>query len=134
MTGSREMHKTKISPKLYIWKNSRLYIGTSHLPFRKYTLAWSQLLVSISGEICIQLEDGTEVITRTCMIKAGTVVNQTHINASNAVLAIYYFNPIAQDFFILQNEMLSAREGVCYRHPNEAHLVYRLHLILKESL
>jgi AraC-like DNA-binding protein len=134
MAESRKMNKTKICPKLYIWKKSRLYIGTSHLPFRKYTLAWSQLLVSIQGEMCIQLGDGNEVITRTCMIKAGTVVNQAHINTSNAVIAIYYFNPISQDFFILQNEMLSARKGVCYQHPNEAHLIYRLNLLLKKSL
>lgn len=128
------MYEAKICPKLYIWKNSRLYIGTSYLPFRKYTLAWSQLLVSIQGVMRIQLEDGTEVVTRTCMIKAGTVVNQAHINTSNAVIAIYYFNPISQDFFILQNEMLSARNGVCYLHPNEVDLVDRLHFILRESL
>jgi len=128
------MDGTKICPKLYIWKNSRLYIGTSHLPFRKYTLAWSQLLVSIQGTMRIQLEDGSEVDTRTCMIKAGTVVNQAHINTTNAIIAIYYFNPISQDFFILENEMLSSRKGVCYQHPDEVHLINRLNHLLQESL
>lgn len=124
----------RLCPKLYIWKNSRLYIGTSHLPFRKYTLAWSQLLVSITGVMRIQLDNGSEVETRTCMIKAGTVVDQDHINTSNAIIAIYYFNPISQDFFLLQNEMLNAQLGVCYQHPDEGHLIDCLHLIMNETL
>lgn len=128
------MHDTKACPKLYIWKNSRLYIGTGYLPFRNYTLAWSQLLVSIQGDMRVQLEDGTEVTTRSCMVKAGTEVNKARIDTSNAVIAIYYFNPISQHFFILENEMIHARKGVCYQHPNEAHLIYRLHLILNETL
>jgi len=128
------VHDTKACPKLYIWKNSRLYIGTGYLPFRNYTLAWSQLLVSIQGDMRVQLEDGTEVTTRSCMVKAGTEVNKARIDTSNAVIAIYYFNPISQHFFILENEMIHARKGVSYQHPNEAHLIYRLHLILNETL
>ena len=129
----KKMNGTRISPKLYIWKNSRLYIGTSHIPFRKYTLAWSQLLVSIHGKMRIQLENGTEVATRSCLIKAGSVVNEAHINTSNAVIAIYYFNPISQDFLILQNQMNNASKGIYYKHPTEDHLVQQLRHIFKES-
>ncbi len=59
------MEATKVRPKLYIWKNSRLYLGIRYLPFRKYTLAWSQLLVCIKGTMRVQLEDGSEIETRT---------------------------------------------------------------------
>jgi len=127
------MNDTTISPKLYIWKNSRLYIGTSHIPFRKYTLAWSQLLVSIHGKIHIQLENGTEVSTKSCLIKAGSIVNETHINTSNAIIAIYYFNPISQDFLILQNQMINTQKGIYYKHPTENHLIQQLRNIFNES-
>jgi len=127
------MNYAKTSPKLYIWKNSRLYIGTSHMPFRQYTLAWSQLLVSIHGEIKIHLANGTEVTTRSCMIKAGSVVNESQINTRNAVIAIYYFNPISQDFLILQNQMINAWQGIFYKHPTEDNLVQQLRHILTES-
>jgi len=128
------MNNNKISPKLYIWKNSRLYIGTDHIPFRKYTLAWSQLLVSIHGEMRIQLEGGSEMTTRSCMIKSGTDVNEAYINTSNAVIAIYYLNPISQDFLILQNQMVNARKGVCYNHPKENNLVQQLLHIFEKPL
>lgn len=120
------MNKAVSRSKLYIWKNSRLFIGINHLPFRKYTLAWSQLLVSLQGTMRVQLEDGTLIETQTCMIKAGSVVKQTDINTQNAVIAIYYFNPISQDFFILENEMRQARRHVCFEHPEEARLVKQL--------
>ena len=128
------MNDERHSPKLYIWKNSRLFIGINHLPFRKYTLAWSQLLVSIKGVMRIQLEDGTEVLTKTCMIKAGTIVNEEHINTRDAVIAIYYFNPISQEFYILQQQMLTATKDVCYRHPTERELIHELQHILKQPL
>jgi AraC-like DNA-binding protein len=120
------MLEADASPKLYIWKTSRLYIGTRNIPFRNYTLAWSQLLVSIRGNMRVLLENGEVVSTRSCMVKAGTVVDVSHIDTSEAVIAIYYFNPIAQDFFVLESQMLSARTGVCYDHPKEHVLVQQL--------
>jgi len=128
------MNTERDIPKLYIWKDSRLYIGTNHVPFRHYTLAWSQLLVSIQGEMRIQLADGSEVLTRSCLIKAGTVVNETNINTRNAVIAIYYLNPIAQHFMILQNQMTSAAQGMYYELPEEGLLVQQHRYILKTPL
>ncbi|MFT6264511.1 MAG: AraC-like DNA-binding protein [Oleiphilaceae bacterium] len=132
--GPKKVNKTDISPKLYIWKNSRLYIGSCQLPFRKYTLAWSQLLVSIHGKIRIQLDDGTEIETRSCLIKAGSVVNEAHIDTSNAVIAIYYFNPISQDFLILESQMVNAWVGISYQHPTEDRLVQQLRHIFNKPL
>jgi len=133
-SGTSEMNDMQRRPKLYIWKNSRLYIGISHLPFRRYTLAWSQLLVSVKGSMRIQLESGAEVVSKTCMIKAGTVVSDAQVNTSNSVIAIYYFNPISQDFYILQNNMSQARDGVCYDHPAGDMLIRKLCYILNETL
>ena len=128
------MNHKKICPKLYIWKNSRLFIGAERVTFRKYTLAWTQLLVSLEGGIRIKLHDGSDITTRSCMIKAGTVVNEGQINTSNAVISIYYLNPISQDYLILENQMINANKGVCYYHPNEDRLVQQLNYILNASL
>tara|TARA_R110002167_G_scaffold94762_6_gene252719 strand:+ start:1674 stop:2459 length:786 start_codon:yes stop_codon:yes gene_type:complete len=109
-------------------------LGLSRLPFRKYTLAWSQLLVSLQGLIRVQLDDGSEVETQTCLIKAGSVVSEVYVNTRDAVIAIYYFNPISQEFYILQNQMLHARNGVYYQHPTEDALIERLSSVMTKSL
>ena len=82
----------------------------------------------------IQLEDGTEVLTKTCMIKAGAIVNEEQINTRDAVIAIYYFNPISQEFYILQQHMHKATKDVCYGHPTEAELIRQLQNILEQTL
>jgi AraC-like DNA-binding protein len=122
-----------ISPKLYIWKNSRLYIATKQNTFRKYTLAWSQILVSIQGYIHLRMSDGSEVKTKSCLIKAGTVVNEECIDIKSAVVAIYYINPISQDYWALESHMLQASAGVSFNHPQENSLVSAIHSILTNS-
>jgi AraC-like DNA-binding protein len=121
-------------PKLYIWKNSRLYIESKKVPFRKYTLAWNQLLVSIQGDIRIRQDDGSEVFTRSCLIKSGTFVNSELIDTSNAVIAIYYLNPISQHYLILQGLMATASNGINHTHPKEAYLVQQVRYISSESI
>ncbi len=60
------------------------------------------------------------------MIKAGNVVNEAHINTRNAVIAIYYFNPISQNFYLLQKQMTEARKDVWCQHPTEDLLIEQL--------
>jgi len=126
----KQMNDTKTWPKFYIWKNSRLFIGTDHISFRKHTLGWSQLVICLHGKIKLKLVEGEGIATRSCMIKAGTVVNEQQFNISNAVIAIYYINPISQEYLILQNQMISASQGVSYKHPNEIHLAQILRHIM----
>lgn len=127
------MDAVLIRPKLYIWKNSRLFVGLNHQPFRRYTLAWSQLLVSVKGSMKVKLEDGSVVETRSCMLKAGGVVNQVDIDTRDAIIAIYYFNPISQDFYILEQQMQRAKKYICFQHPEESNLVQQLQTILLET-
>jgi len=68
------------------------------------------------------------------MVKAGTVINDKIFNAHNTVVAIYYLNPISQEFLILQDQMISVSKGVSYNHPTEDHLVNQLHLILDAAV
>jgi AraC-like DNA-binding protein len=128
------MNTKHTRPKLYIWKNSRLYIGTNRTHFRKHTLAWSQLIVSVHGKIRIKFDHGTEEVTRSCLLKAGTSIDVSKVDTSNAVVAIYFLNPISQDFFILQNQMIPASKGVYYNHTSEDNLIQQFRHIMSESI
>lgn len=113
-------------PKLYIWKNSRLFLGSKYIPFRNYTLAWDQFLVSLQGDILITQDDGKKIATRSCLIRAGTLVNTPDIDTSRAILSIYYLNPISQDYAILENSMARARQGFSYDHPKQDQLAKQM--------
>jgi len=128
------MNTIKLVPKFFIWKRSRLYISTGNLPLRKHTIGWNQLLVCIEGEMLINLENGQQQSTRSCLIRAGTLMDDATINISGATLAIYYLSPISQTFLVLQDQMPSAGEGLCYRHPGEDDLIHQFRFILHQAL
>jgi AraC-like DNA-binding protein len=128
------MNTIKIIPKFFIWKRSRLYISTKTLPLRKHTIGWNQLLVCIEGEMHIQLENGEPQSTRSCLIKAGTVIDDFNINTSGTILAIYYLSPISQTFFLLQDKMPLASDGLSYDHPLEDALIHNLRFIQHQDL
>ena len=48
-------------------------------------------MVSIQGKIIITLDNGKKIITRSCLVKAGTTFDKQYIDASKATVAIYYF-------------------------------------------
>jgi len=128
------MNTIKIVPKFFIWKRSRLYISTGNLPLRKHTIGWNQLLVCIEGEMLIRLENGQQQSTRSCLIKAGTLIDDANIDTSGAILALYYLSPISQKFFVLQGQMSLACDGLCYKHPQEDDLIRQFRFILHQEL
>ena len=113
-------------PKLYIWKDSRLFLGSNFIPFRNYTLDWDQFLVSTQGDIFLTQDNGQKIATRSCLIRAGTLVNTPDIDTRNAILTIYYLNPISQDFAILDTVMARAHQGISYGHPKQDHMAKQL--------
>jgi len=128
------MNAIKIMPKFFIWKRSRLYISTGHLPLRKHTIGWNQLLVCIEGEMLIRLKNGQQQSARSCLIKAGTLIDDANIDTSRATLALYYLSPISQTFLVLQDQMSLACDGLCYQHPQEDDLIRQLRFILHQEL
>jgi AraC-like DNA-binding protein len=128
------MNTIKLLPKFFIWKRSRLYISTKTLPLRKHTIGWNQLLVCIEGEMVIHKEDGEALLTKSCLVKSGTVIDDFNIDTSGAVLAIYYLSPISQKFFVLQDQMSLACDGFSYDHKQEEVLINKLRFILHQEL
>jgi len=115
-----------ISRKLYIWINQMLYLGITAVPYREHAIVSDKLMVSLEGAMQITLENGDKITSRTCLVKAGINFEKSTINTNNAVMAIYYLAPIAQDYSALENIMSYARNGIHYDHPEEDLLIETL--------
>ncbi len=123
-----------ISRKLYIWVNQLLYIGTTPEAHREHAIVSDKLMVSLQGTLKIVQDNGDEISSRTCLVKAGTDFNKDNIIANNAVMAIYYLAPLTQDYPALRSVMSYARNGVHYGHPDEDRLIQTLLTIRDTSI
>ena len=121
-------------PKLHIWTNQLLFLGSSPIPHREHQIVSDKLMVSIQGKIIITLDNGKKIITRSCLVKAGTTFDKQYIDASKATVAIYYLAPLTQDFSALESLMIKALDGLHYKHPQEELLIQLLLRIRNESL
>lgn len=121
-------------PKLYIWSNQLLFLGVSHIPYKGHQVVSDKLMICIDGNMEITLDNGRKIITRTCLIKAGTTFNDEYIHAKKATMAIYYLAPLTQDYFALKSTMPKALEGLHYNHPQEDQLIKTLLNIRNDSL
>jgi AraC-like DNA-binding protein len=119
----------EIMPKLYIWKSCRLFLGAKSIFFRNHTLAWDQFLVCMHGSIKIRGDNGEYQASQTCLIRAGTVVDSCYVDTTEAIVAIYYLNPISQDYFVLESTMRKATKGVCFFYPKQDQVVRVMHEI-----
>jgi len=115
-----------VMPKLYIWPNQLLLLGATKFKYRPHMTVSDKLMVCLEGEITITLSEGTQVKTRSCLVKAGNNFENDYVDASAAVVAIYYLAPLTQDCPILENQMFYATDGLFYGHPEEADLITKL--------
>jgi AraC-like DNA-binding protein len=115
-----------IRRKLYIWVNQLLYLGIIPTPHREHAIVSDKLMVCLQGTIQITLENGEQITTRTCLVKAGLNFAKSHIETDNAVVAIYYLAPLTQDYSALENIMSRATNDLQYDHPEEEVLIQTL--------
>lgn len=121
-------------PKLYIWHNRSLYLGTMYIPLREYTVAADQLVVCLSGEIVLLNDDGTRRSFRSLLLRAGTPVDMSRADTSNATIAICFLDPIGQDYFALREAMLEHEGTSSGVHRHEDRLIATLRHIRDERL
>lgn len=129
-----KMTQVDRTPILHIWKDQLLFLGTSVMPHREHHVVQDKLLVSIEGQIDITFADGTQLKTRSCLLKAGTVFDKQRIDVSKATVAIYYVAPLTQDYPCLESMMLHRKENLKYEHPNESALVESMIRVRDEAL
>jgi AraC-like DNA-binding protein len=128
------MTQVSIIPTLHIWSNQLLFVGAYKIPYREHQVVSDKLMISTQGEMKITLEDGSQISTRTCLTKAGAILNDQYIDANNAIMAIYYLAPLTQDYSALESQMVKAHEGLHYDHPQDDLLIQQLLDIRNESL
>lgn len=121
-----------IRRKLYIGLNQSLYLGVMPVPHREHDIVADKLIVSLQGDILITLANGDKITSRTCLAKAGIDFLKCNINTNNAVMAIYFLEPLTQDYSALESIMPCAMKGLHYDHPETEVLVQTL-LKLREA-
>jgi AraC-like DNA-binding protein len=115
-----------ITRKLYIGVNQALYLGQVRVPHRDHDIATDKLIVSLQGDFKITLENGDQIISRSCLLKAGMNLNKAKLNMDDAVMAVYLLAPLTQDYSSLESTMRYATDGLHYDHPEQQALINTL--------
>jgi AraC-like DNA-binding protein len=115
-----------ITRKLYIGVNQSLYLGQVPVPHRDHAIATDKLLVSLQGGFQITLENGDQIVSRSCLLKAGMNLKNAKLNMDNAVMAVYLLAPLTQDYSTLESTMSYAIDGLHYDHPEQQELINTL--------
>jgi AraC-like DNA-binding protein len=122
-----------IKRKLYIGVNQSLYLGLMCVPHKDHAIVSDKLIVSLQGDFKITLENGDEILTRSCLLKAGMSFKKAKVNMDNAVMAVYYLAPLTQDYSSLESIMSWATCGLHYNHPEQDDLIDTLVNIRRTS-
>ncbi|GAB1261095.1 helix-turn-helix domain-containing protein [Aurantivibrio plasticivorans] len=117
------MNTNNKTPKLYIWQNYGLFLGTTFVPLSTHSVTADQLLLVIEGEIIKKKENGEEVVVHSILIRAGATIDMATVDASTAVIAIFYLDPLGYEFSHLQGKMTKSTNDFYYNHPEENALI-----------
>ncbi|MFT6836294.1 MAG: AraC-like DNA-binding protein [Francisellaceae bacterium] len=115
-----------IRRKLYIGINQSLYLGLKFVPHKDHAIVSDKLIVSLRGNIKITLNNGNQILSRSCLLKAGVSFENAKVNMDNAVMAVYYLAPLTQDYPALESTMTYATDGLHYNHPEQDGLIAML--------
>lgn len=111
--------------KLFIWPYRSLLVTNVPVEQRRTTAAADQLIVCLEGEILVRTEQG-EVAARSFLIRAGTVVESWQVDASSAIGAVCYLNPIGQDYHVAKELMTGTAADALIGHQNEEQIIAQL--------
>ncbi|TVP54213.1 MAG: AraC family transcriptional regulator [Halomonadaceae bacterium] len=130
---SHNNHKATTLPaahKLYIWNGELLFLSNAPMPNRAHRVVQEKLLICLEGTLslypCSSRGNESMVITGSCLLRTGVLLDKARIDGRNAVLAIVYLAPFSQDYPALESLMEKASEGIYYNHPQEQALAQQL--------
>lgn len=106
-------------PKLYMWAREVLYLGVCPARQQPRRSTQEKLILSLDGTLNVLTGDGRKVGTRSCLIPSGLWIDDSVLDASQAVVAIYHLAPFSQDYAAMSRVMTPAADGVHYDHCNE---------------
>lgn len=111
--------------KLFIWPYRSLFVSTVPVEPRGFTAAADQLFVCLQGETRVRTEQG-EVAARSFLLRAGTVVESSQVDASGAIGAVCFLNPIGQDYHAAKEFMTGTAADALIGHKHEEHIIAQL--------
>ena len=117
------MHNENKTPKLYVWPNYGLFLGTRFVPLSTYSVTSDQFLLVIEGEIVKTKQTGEKISLRSLLIRAGATVEMEAVDASTAVIAVFYLDPLTQACNALQAPMIKSTKQFFYNHPREQEMI-----------
>ncbi|MBA1146894.1 helix-turn-helix transcriptional regulator [Ectothiorhodospiraceae bacterium WFHF3C12] len=110
-------------PKLYMWSREVLFLGTGTARQQRRRSTQEKLVLALNGKLRLRTPRGGVATTRSCVVPAGLWIDRSCVDANDAVVAIYYLAPFAQDYAAMRSVMKAALPGIYYDHPNERALV-----------
>ncbi|MCK7543919.1 AraC family transcriptional regulator [Marinobacter bryozoorum] len=111
------------TPRLVILGREAAFLGTCLSRQEVYRTTQELMLVCLHGEMVIQPGAGNSIVTRSCLVPPGVLLDQTRIDTRKAVMGLCFLQPFSQDYPALASLMVPLEEGICYRHPDEDDLI-----------
>jgi AraC-like DNA-binding protein len=116
-------HGLPRKPKLYMWKGEMLFLGTFPMPHRAHKVAQDKLVVCLEGNLKITCPNGDLITVQSCLLRCGLQLDTAQVDASKAVVGVFYLATFSQDFPALESIMQQAFAGVAYGHPSQHALI-----------
>lgn len=133
-TSSAVSSPASSAAKLFIWRDRSLFVSAVPLPQRGFTVTADQLVVCLQGETRVQtLHDG-EVAARSFLLRAGTAVDESQVDATGVLAAACYLNPIGQDYHVVKEFMTGRADDALVGHQHEDHIIAQLLYIRDHSV
>ncbi len=111
------------TPKFYIWNREAIFLGTCYARHQTHRTTQEKLILCLKGSLIVRTASGAPVETRSCLMGPGLWFTKSMLDASKAVIAIYFLQPFSQDYAALASLMTEAIPGVYYDHPHEEALI-----------
>ncbi|MGM0570981.1 helix-turn-helix domain-containing protein [Marinobacter sp.] len=100
-----------------------IFLGTCCSRQEVYRTTQEQMLVCLQGTMTVQPREGSPVITRSCLIPPGVLLDRHRIDMRNAVMGICFLPPFSQTYPALASLMTSLGEGMYCHHPEETRVI-----------
>src|SRR5690554_3922934 len=78
------------APRLLICSREVMFLGTCLSRQEVYRTTQEMMLICLQGRLTIRPERGSQLEARTCLVPAGTLLDQTRIDTRRAVMGLCF--------------------------------------------
>nr|ACC95209.1 AraC-like protein [uncultured bacterium] len=118
------------TPRLFIWAREALYLGTCKSRQTAHRTTQEKLVLSLQGSLKLLTPQGSRISVRSCLLPTDLWLDRNILDASEAVIGVYYLASFSQDYAALASIMQPAQPGIYHSHPNE-HAIIQIALDIR---